>query len=80
MMCFTGVSVLFRRQYTRGYIVSCRSPLHLLEKHGANTITHCSARSFASRASKKPTETSSEPKKEVSTVEDPFDDITSNIS
>ncbi|KAI9198848.1 hypothetical protein LWI28_023042 [Acer negundo] len=74
-----GVSVLFRRQYTREYIVSCWSPLHLLEKHGANTITHYSARSFASRASKKPTETSSESKKEVSTVEDPFDDITYNI-
>ncbi|TXG47939.1 hypothetical protein EZV62_027233 [Acer yangbiense] len=74
-----GMSDLFRHQYTRGYIVSCRSPLHLLEKHGANTITHCSARSFASRASKKPTETSSESKKEVSTVEDPFDDITNNI-
>ncbi|KAK3204972.1 hypothetical protein Dsin_019018 [Dipteronia sinensis] len=81
----------FLRQCTRGYIVSCRSPLHLIEKHGANPITHCSARSFASRASKQPTETSSEcspltypllllrPKKDVSTVEDPFDDITYNI-
>ncbi|KAK3204872.1 hypothetical protein Dsin_018918 [Dipteronia sinensis] len=77
-----GVSALFRCQCTRGYIVSCRSPLHLIEKHGANPITHCSARSFASRASKQPTETSSEPKKDVSTVEvleDPFDDITYNI-
>ncbi|KAK3204907.1 hypothetical protein Dsin_018953 [Dipteronia sinensis] len=74
-----GVSALFRRQCTRGYIVSCRSPLHLIEKHGANPTTHCSAPSFASRASKQPTETSSEPKKDVSTVEDPFDDITYNI-
>ncbi|KAK2642857.1 hypothetical protein Ddye_024620 [Dipteronia dyeriana] len=74
-----GVSALFRRQCTRGYIVSCPSPLHLIEKHGANPITHCSARLFASRASKQTTETSSEPKKDVSTVEDPFDDITYNI-
>ncbi|KAL5771949.1 hypothetical protein ACOSQ2_011873 [Xanthoceras sorbifolium] len=74
-----GISVPFRHQCTRGYIVSYRSPRHLIEKHGANTITHCSARSFASRASKQPGETSSQPKKDVSTVEDPFDDITYNI-
>ncbi|KAL5774001.1 hypothetical protein ACOSP7_011558 [Xanthoceras sorbifolium] len=74
-----GISVPFRHQCTRGYIVSYWSPRHLIEKHGANTITHCSARSFASRASKQPGETSSQPKKDISTVEDPFDDITYNI-
>ncbi|KAJ0052600.1 hypothetical protein Pint_00133 [Pistacia integerrima] len=74
-----GISILVRGQCTGGYVVNFRSPHKLIENHVANTRTHCSARSFASKASKQSSETSSEPKKDISTVEDPFDAPTYNI-
>ncbi|XP_031259640.1 probable mitochondrial import inner membrane translocase subunit TIM21 [Pistacia vera] len=74
-----GISILVRGQCTGGYMVNFRSPYKLIENHVANTRTHCSARSFASKASKQSSETSSEPKKDISTVEDPFDAPTYNI-
>uniref|UniRef100_A0A2P2KUF4 Mitochondrial import inner membrane translocase subunit Tim21 n=1 Tax=Rhizophora mucronata TaxID=61149 RepID=A0A2P2KUF4_RHIMU len=51
----------------------------LLENHGASNATPFSARFCSSRASKKNGETPSETKKDVSTVEDPFDAPTYNI-
>ncbi|GAY41861.1 hypothetical protein CUMW_062630 [Citrus unshiu] len=77
--CFAGVSAHFRGQCNRGYIVNLRLPFQQMDSRVANSKTYCSARSFASKTSKQGTETSSEPKKDISTVEDPFDAPTYNI-
>lgn len=74
-----GVSAHFRGQCNRGYIVNLRLPFQQMDSRVANSKTYCSARSFASKTSKQGTETSSEPKKDISTVEDPFDAPTYNI-
>ncbi|KAJ6675608.1 MITOCHONDRIAL IMPORT INNER MEMBRANE TRANSLOCASE SUBUNIT TIM21 [Salix viminalis] len=58
---------------------SLRSPFQILENHGGSKINICFARSFASKASKKETQKQSETRKDVSTVEDPFDSPTYNI-
>lgn len=74
-----GVSAHFRGQCNRGYIVNLRLPFQQMDSRVSNSKTYCSARSFASKTSKQGTETSSEPKKDISTVEDPFDAPTYNI-
>ncbi|KAJ4727237.1 Mitochondrial import inner membrane translocase subunit Tim21 [Melia azedarach] len=72
-----GICIPFRGR-TRGYEANFRLPFQHMETNAANSITYFSARSFASKASKQTTETSSE-KKDISTVEDPFDAPTYNI-
>ncbi|KAL9429925.1 hypothetical protein AB3S75_025333 [Citrus x aurantiifolia] len=74
-----GISAHFRGQCNRRYIDNLRLPFQQMDSRVANSITYCSARSFASKTSKQGTETSSEPKKDISTVEDPFDAPTYNI-
>lgn len=74
-----GIFAPFRGQCTRGYIVNFWLPLPQMDSRVANSTTYCTARSFASKTSKQGTETSSEPKKDISTVEDPFDAPTYNI-
>ncbi|KAL5537335.1 hypothetical protein UlMin_045696 [Ulmus minor] len=60
--------LLHRRQYMLS---------QLMQNYGANTLRPCFARSMSSHASKK--QTRNETKKEISTVEDPFDAPTYNI-
>ncbi|GAV73701.1 TIM21 domain-containing protein [Cephalotus follicularis] len=74
-----GIPVIYRGRRTRESIVSFSSPFGRMENHEVKAMTPCSARSFASRASKQPGQTSSETKKDISTVEDPFDAPTYNI-
>ncbi|KAM7261258.1 hypothetical protein ACFE04_026733 [Oxalis oulophora] len=50
-----------------------------VEKYAARKMFPCFARSFASRASKETKQQSSQTKKDISTVEDPFDPLTDNI-
>ncbi|XP_044491673.1 probable mitochondrial import inner membrane translocase subunit TIM21 [Mangifera indica] len=74
-----GISLLVRGLCTGGYMVDLHSPYKLMDNHVANTGARFSARSFASKPSKQTSETSSEPKKDISTIEDPFDAPTYNI-
>ncbi|KAJ6879053.1 mitochondrial import inner membrane translocase subunit TIM21 isoform X2 [Populus alba x Populus x berolinensis] len=63
----------------RECLVSLGSPFQIMENHVGSTINICVARSFASKASKKETRNQSETRKDLSTVEDPFDAPTYNI-
>ncbi|KAF9668740.1 hypothetical protein SADUNF_Sadunf14G0035000 [Salix dunnii] len=74
-----GIPAMYGGQPERDRLVSLRSPFQILENHGGSTINICFARSFASKASKKETQNQSETRKDVSTVEDPFDSPTYNI-
>ncbi|XP_061967311.1 probable mitochondrial import inner membrane translocase subunit TIM21 isoform X1 [Populus nigra] len=74
-----GIPAMYGGQPNREYLVSLRSSSQIMETHGESTINICFARSFASKASKKETHKQSETKKDVSTVEDPFDAPTYNI-
>ncbi|KAL9396722.1 hypothetical protein Peur_010975 [Populus x canadensis] len=74
-----GIPAMYGGQPNREYLVSLRSSFQIMETHGESTINICFARSFASKASKKETHKQSETKKDVSTVEDPFDAPTYNI-
>ncbi|KAK6240081.1 hypothetical protein QUC31_005550 [Theobroma cacao] len=74
-----GIPLPFRGQCGRDYIVSCQASLPCIENYGSKLMSPCLARSFASSASKQSKETTSETRKEVSTVEDPFDAPTYNI-
>ncbi|KAK9266140.1 hypothetical protein L1049_001624 [Liquidambar formosana] len=71
-----GVSV--RGRQTRECIGSF-SPYQITENFGTNIRSPCFARSFSSRASKPRGEDPSETRKDISTVEDPFDAPTYNI-
>ncbi|KAK9273280.1 hypothetical protein L1049_018087 [Liquidambar formosana] len=71
-----GVSV--RGWQTRECIGSF-SPYQITENFGTNIRSPCFARSFSSRASKPRGEDPSETRKDISTVEDPFDAPTYNI-
>jgi import inner membrane translocase subunit TIM21 len=74
-----GIPVFYRGQHTTvEAIMSLRSSVQLMEKYGARMLSPSSARYFSSRAPKK-TEPSSETKKDLSAVEDPFDAPTYNI-
>ncbi|KAL6348419.1 hypothetical protein AAG906_005727 [Vitis piasezkii] len=74
-----GTSVLSARWQTRERIVGFCSPYRPIETHGKSTVVPCFARSCASTASKSPEEKQSETRKDISTVEDPFDAPTYNI-
>uniref|UniRef100_A0A5B7BQ18 Mitochondrial import inner membrane translocase subunit Tim21 n=1 Tax=Davidia involucrata TaxID=16924 RepID=A0A5B7BQ18_DAVIN len=72
-------AVLFRGRRTRESVMSFQSPFQLTEIHGANIMGPCFARSYSSKASESPRQKSSETRKDISTVEDPFDAPTYNI-
>ncbi|CAA2957882.1 probable mitochondrial import inner membrane translocase subunit TIM21 [Olea europaea var. sylvestris] len=72
-----GVPVLFRL-LGNGQTVNCWSELKVSEIHGAKFVSPSYARSLASRASES-TQKSSEARRDVSKVEDPFDAPTYNI-
>ncbi|KAJ6940161.1 mitochondrial import inner membrane translocase subunit TIM21 [Populus alba x Populus x berolinensis] len=74
-----GIPAIYGGQPNREYMVGLRSSFQIMETHGESTINICFARSFASKASKKEMHKQSETKKDVSTVEDPFDAPTYNI-
>ncbi|PSS24112.1 Mitochondrial import inner membrane translocase [Actinidia chinensis var. chinensis] len=75
-----GISVLFKRQRTGESIVTFRSPFLLTGSHGVNIEGPCCARTFASTASEQGRQkTSEETRKDISTIEDPFDSPTYNI-
>lgn len=74
-----GVAVLFRGHETRTSAVGFQSLLRLTESHRANLEGPSFARAFASTASERKGQNSSETRKDISTVEDPFDAPTYNI-
>ncbi|EEF50285.1 Import inner membrane translocase subunit tim21, mitochondrial precursor, putative [Ricinus communis] len=65
--------------YDKQCIAGLGSQFQLVKLLGGSTTNSWFARSFASKASKKTGEATSETRKEVSTVEDPFDAPTYNI-
>ncbi|XWS32409.1 hypothetical protein CRYUN_Cryun23aG0157100 [Craigia yunnanensis] len=73
-----GIPLPIRGQCGRDCIVSCQASVPRLENYGSKLMSPCFARSFASRTSNQSKETS-ETRKEVSNVEDPFDAPTYNI-
>ncbi|KAG7032917.1 putative mitochondrial import inner membrane translocase subunit TIM21 [Cucurbita argyrosperma subsp. argyrosperma] len=74
----TGIAVLSRRQGARGSIVKL-SPLAVARSCDTNAGVPCFARFMSSKSSEQRGQTASERKKEISTVEDPFDAPTYNI-
>ncbi|XP_015892131.3 probable mitochondrial import inner membrane translocase subunit TIM21 [Ziziphus jujuba] len=70
--------VLFRRPYAGGMVRSW-PPSQLMKNYGASPVISVYARAMSSQASKQPGQNETENKKEVSTVEDPFDAPTYNI-
>ncbi|XP_065859213.1 probable mitochondrial import inner membrane translocase subunit TIM21 [Euphorbia lathyris] len=79
MLSANGNSIHSRWQHGKECLVGVGSQFQLMKMCGASHNNPCFARSFASKASKQTDQKASEPKKEVSTVEDPFDSPTSNI-
>ncbi|KAJ6971987.1 hypothetical protein D5086_025699 [Populus alba] len=74
-----GIPAMYGGKSNRECLVSLGSPFQIMENHVGSTINICVARSFASKASKKETRNQSETRKDLSTVEDPFDAPTYNI-
>lgn len=74
-----GIPAMYGGKSNRECLVSLGSPFQIMESHVGSTINICVARSFASKASKKETRNQSETRKDLSTVEDPFDAPTYNI-
>ncbi|KAB2016066.1 hypothetical protein ERO13_D08G068700v2 [Gossypium hirsutum] len=74
----TGIPLPFRGHFGRDWLVRFQASVPHIENHGSKVISTCFARSFASRTSKQSKETS-ETRKELSNVEDPFDAPTYNI-
>ncbi|XP_062079430.1 probable mitochondrial import inner membrane translocase subunit TIM21 isoform X2 [Humulus lupulus] len=70
---------LHQRQYTRECIVRPWSHSQLMKNYWGSTRTPSLARSISSQAPKEPRKNSKETKKDISTVEDPFDAPTYNI-
>ncbi|KAJ6872498.1 mitochondrial import inner membrane translocase subunit TIM21 isoform X1 [Populus alba x Populus x berolinensis] len=77
--CALGIPAMYGGKSNRECLVSLGSPFQIMENHVGRTINICVARSFASKASKKETRNQSETRKDLSTVEDPFDAPTYNI-
>ncbi|KAL6981305.1 mitochondrial import inner membrane translocase subunit tim21 [Sarracenia purpurea var. burkii] len=75
-----GIPFLFRGQPTIKEVPKrFQSPFQLTRSHGTNMDSPSFARTFSSRASEQKGQQSSEPRKDISTVEDPFDSPTYNI-
>ncbi|XP_028083198.1 probable mitochondrial import inner membrane translocase subunit TIM21 isoform X1 [Camellia sinensis] len=79
VLAAAGTPVLFRGQRNRNGLVRFQSSFQLIGSHGANMKGPCFARAFASTASEQERRNSSETRKDISTVEDPFDAPTYNI-
>ncbi|KAJ8748736.1 hypothetical protein K2173_011288 [Erythroxylum novogranatense] len=79
MVRVNGIHAPSGGEFGRDGMVRSRSLLEHVEKHTSSNTNPSFARSFASKASKKDGETPSEARKDVSTVEDPFDAPTYNI-
>ncbi|KAL8263523.1 hypothetical protein R6Q59_021653 [Mikania micrantha] len=76
----TDVTIGIRRETGNfSSLVSLRSRFHVLKIHGATNVSVSEARSFASKASRSTSENASQSRKDVTTVEDPFDAPTYNI-
>ncbi|KAI7752295.1 hypothetical protein M8C21_004647 [Ambrosia artemisiifolia] len=78
----TDVTTVVNRRETGNYssLVSLRSRFHVSRvNNGAGNVSVSQARSFASKASRSTTENASQNRKDVTTVEDPFDAPTYNI-
>ncbi|KAK6783358.1 hypothetical protein RDI58_021155 [Solanum bulbocastanum] len=73
-----GIPVLYRNRRSTQCLMTFRSPFQLVNTAGVNPQSSCFARSFASKASGS-RQKQSEARKDVSTVEDPFDAPTYNI-
>ncbi|XP_009610238.1 putative mitochondrial import inner membrane translocase subunit TIM21 [Nicotiana tabacum] len=73
-----GLPVLYRNRRSTQCLMTFRSPFQLVNTASVNPQSSCFARSFASKASGS-TQKQSEARKDVSTVEDPFDAPTYNI-
>ncbi|KAG5565434.1 hypothetical protein RHGRI_001353 [Rhododendron griersonianum] len=74
-----GASVLSAGQQSKESIRRFQSPFQLTRSHGAHIKEPCFARTFASTASEQERRKSSEARKDISKVEDPFDAPTYNI-
>ncbi|KAL7233688.1 hypothetical protein ACSBR1_017329 [Camellia fascicularis] len=79
VLAAAGTPVLFRGQRIRNGLVRFQSSFQLIGSHGANMKGPCFARAFASTASEQERRNSSETRKDISTVEDPFDAPTYSI-
>ncbi|KAF5732890.1 mitochondrial import inner membrane translocase subunit TIM21 [Tripterygium wilfordii] len=66
-------------EHARKCIHSFQSPVQLSQSYGVNAKNPFFARSFTSKTSKQQEETRSKTKKEISTIDDPFDSPTYNI-
>ncbi|KAD4178105.1 hypothetical protein E3N88_26696 [Mikania micrantha] len=76
----TDVTIGIRRETGNfSSLVSLRSRFHVLKINGATNVSVSEARSFASKASRSTSENASQSRKDVTTVEDPFDAPTYNI-
>ncbi|KAI7737927.1 hypothetical protein M8C21_027393 [Ambrosia artemisiifolia] len=78
----TDVTTVVNRRETGNFssLVSLRSRFHVSRvNNGAGNVSLSQARSFASKASRSTTENASQNRKDVTTVEDPFDAPTYNI-
>lgn len=76
----TGIPGPFGGQQVSKFAVNFCCPYQVIENSGKHTVNACFARSFASTsASEPPGQNTSEKRKEISTVEDPFDAPTYNI-
>ncbi|CAN4077679.1 unnamed protein product [Withania somnifera] len=73
-----GIPALYRNQRSTQGLMTFRSPFQFVNTAGVNPQSSCFARSFASKASGS-RQKQSEARKDVSTVEDPFDAPTYNI-
>ncbi|KAK4416056.1 putative mitochondrial import inner membrane translocase subunit TIM21 [Sesamum alatum] len=72
-------SILPRDQWTRRHSLIFHSPFQLATSTGQNMKSSCSARTLASKTTESNRRKESETRKEISTVEDPFDAPTYNI-
>ncbi|KAL7203862.1 hypothetical protein ACSBR2_017006 [Camellia fascicularis] len=79
VLAAAGTPVLFRGQRIRNGLVRFQSSFQLIGSRGANMKGPCFARAFASTASEQERRNSSETRKDISTVEDPFDAPTYSI-
>ncbi|KAI3449067.1 hypothetical protein Pfo_005732 [Paulownia fortunei] len=74
-----GNSILLRDQWTRQHALVYQSPFQLAASAGQNMRSPCFVRCFASKTTESNRQKESETRKDISTVEDPFDAPTYNI-
>ncbi|PIN02542.1 hypothetical protein CDL12_24942 [Handroanthus impetiginosus] len=74
-----GYSILLRDQWTRRHALIYQSSFQLASSAGHNIKTPCFVRCFASESTESNMKKESQTRKDISTVEDPFDAPTYNI-